>query len=157
MAFNHKKSISLTLTRTARMQRSYSAKLLSKLGLHPGQEAVLKALNANDGQTMSQLAKELGVRPPTITKMISRLEAQGYVERRASKSDGRQAYAHLSASGIALLNEVDRAWKSLEKAALQGIDDKDQKRLRKLLKKIESNLNSDAELKVPSKQKNKDD
>ncbi len=153
MAFNHKKSISLTLTRTARMQRSYSARLLNELGLHPGQEAVPKALNASDGQTMSQLAQELGVRPPTITKMISRLEAQGYVERRASKSDGRQAFAHLSAPGIALLNEVDRTWKKLEKAALQGIDPKEQKRLRKLLRKIESNLDSSDEKPANTKTK----
>lgn len=143
MAFNHKKSITLRITKAARAQRSFSAKRLSKLGLHPGQETVLKALNKEDGQTMGDLATELGVRPPTVTKMINRLTAQGYVERRSSKTDGRQSHVYLSASGIALLSEVDKAWKSLDRASLKNIDDKDRKRLAKLLKQIEQNLRTD--------------
>lgn len=143
MAFNHKKSITLRITKAARAQRSFSAKKLGKLGLHPGQETVLKALNKQDGQTMGDLATELGVRPPTVTKMINRLTAQGYVERRPSKTDGRQSHVFLSASGIALLSEVDKAWKSLDRASLKNIDDKDRKRLTKLLKQIEQNLRTD--------------
>lgn len=141
MAFNHKKSISLRITQAARAQRTYSAKLLSEIGLHPGQETVLKSLNKEDGQSMSKLACELGVRPPTVTKMINRLSAQGYVERRASKTDGRQSHVYLSAAGIGLLSEIDKAWKALEKASLNGIEDKDRKLMRKLLKQIEQNLN----------------
>lgn len=141
MAFNHKKSISLRVTQAARAQRTYSAKLLAGIGLHPGQETVLKSLNKEDGQSMSKLACELGVRPPTVTKMINRLSAQGYVERRASKTDGRQSHVYLSAAGIGLLSEIDKAWKALEKASLNGIEDKDRKLMRKLLKKIEQNLN----------------
>lgn len=144
MAFNHKKSISLRVTQAARAQRTYSAKLLSQVGLHPGQETVLKSLNKEDGQSMSQLAGELGVRPPTVTKMINRLSAQGYVERRASKTDGRQSHVYLSAAGIGLLGEIDKAWKTLERESLKGIDDKDRKMIRKLLKKIEQNLNGSA-------------
>ncbi|MEP0518840.1 MAG: MarR family winged helix-turn-helix transcriptional regulator [Hyphomicrobiales bacterium] len=142
MAFNHKKSISLRITQAARAQRTYSAKLLSEIGLHPGQETVLKSLNKEDGQSMSELASELGVRPPTVTKMINRLSAQGYVERRASKTDGRQSHVYLSAAGIALLSDIDKAWKSLEKASMKGIEDKDRKMIRKLLKQIERNLNA---------------
>lgn len=141
MAFNHKKSISLRVTQAARSQRTYSAKLLSQIGLHPGQETVLKSLNKEDGQSMSQLACELGVRPPTVTKMINRLSAQGYVERRASKTDGRQSHVFLSAAGIGLLSEIDKAWKALENASMKGIEDKDRKLMRKLLKQIEKNLN----------------
>ena len=140
MAFNHKKSISLRITQAARAQRTYSAKLLAEIGLHPGQEAVLKSLNKEDGQSMSRLAIELGVRPPTVTKMINRLSAQGYVERRASNTDGRQSHVYLSAAGIGLLSEIDKAWKKLEKTSLKGIEDKDRKFMRKLLKQIEQNL-----------------
>lgn len=143
MAFNHKKSISLRITKAARAQRSFSAAKLARLGLHPGQETVLKALNREDGQTMGNLATELGVRPPTVTKMINRLTSQGYVERRPSDTDGRQSHVYLSASGIALLGEVDKAWKALDRASLKNIDDKDRKRLNKLLKQIESNLRAD--------------
>ena len=57
------------------------------IGLHAGQDALLKALSETDGQTMGDLAAALGVRPPTVTKMVNRLAAEGYVERHASDTD----------------------------------------------------------------------
>lgn len=100
----------------------------------------MKVLADQDGQTMSQLAAILGVQPPTVTKMVSRLSAQGFVNRQASDSDGRLARVYLTDLGRERIAEVDRAWKRLEKEALTGLDEKDRKRLRRLLRTIERNL-----------------
>ena len=89
---------------------------------------------------MSDLAATLGVQPPTVTKMISRLAAQDYVERRASTGDGRQAEVFLTERGRRAIATIDKVWKRIEKAALADIDDKDRKRLRKLLRQVERNL-----------------
>ncbi len=142
MAFNHRKTITFRLAQTARAARGRSGMHLVRIGLHPGQESVLKALAEQDGLSMSQLAQTLSVQPPTVTKMVSRLAAQGYVERRASKGDGRQAHVFLTAQGNETIADVDRGWKRLEKEALAGIDEKDVKRLRKLLRQIEKNLSA---------------
>ena len=88
---------------------------------------------------MSDLAATLGVQPPTVTKMISRLAAQDYVERRASNGDGRQALVFLTERGRRAIEMIDKVWKRIEKDAVSGIDDKDRKRLRKLLRQIERN------------------
>lgn len=145
MAFNHRKTITFRLAQTARAARGRSGSHLVRIGLHPGQESVLKALAEQDGLSMSQLAQTLSVQPPTVTKMVSRLAAQGYVERRASKGDGRQAHVFLTEQGSETIADVDRGWKRLEKEALAGIDDKDVKRLRKLLRQIERNLSASSE------------
>lgn len=145
MAFNHRKTITFRLAQTARAARGRSGGHLIRIGLHPGQESVLKALAEQDGLTMSQLAQTLAVQPPTVTKMVSRLAAQGYVERRASKGDGRQAHVFLTEQGRDTIADVDRGWKRLEKEALAGIDEKDVKRLRKLLRQIERNLTASHE------------
>lgn len=145
MAFNHRKTITFRLAQTARAARGRSGGHLVRIGLHPGQESVLKALAEQDGLSMSQLAQTLSVQPPTVTKMVSRLAAQGYVERRASKGDGRQAHVFLTDQGRDTIADVDRGWKRLEKEALAGIDDKDVKRLRKLLRQIERNLTTSNE------------
>jgi len=113
---------------------------LGRIGLHPGQEALIKALAETDGQTMSQLAAALAVQPPTVTKMVNRLSAQGVVRRQASDTDGRLARVFLTEDGRGRIADIDRTWKRLEKEALDGIDDKDRKRLRRLLKQIERNL-----------------
>jgi DNA-binding MarR family transcriptional regulator len=140
MPFDYTKTATHRLAQAARAQRTRAGVHLSALGLHPGQEVVLKALDESDGQTMSELAARLGVQPPTVTKMVTRLAAYGFVVRQTSERDGRLARVFLTEPGRALITQVDRMWKRLEKEALAGFDDKERKRLRKLLKKMEKNL-----------------
>ncbi len=111
-----------------------------RIGLHPGQELVLKVLADTDGRTMSQLALALGVQPPTVTKMVTRLSTQGYVRRQVSDTDGRLARVYLTDKGREIVEAVDKAWKRLEREAMTGLDDKDRKKLRKLLRQVEKNL-----------------
>ncbi|KZK76597.1 Transcriptional regulator SlyA [Pseudovibrio sp. W64] len=145
MGFNFKKSTTFRLAQAAKAQRARSGAHLSRIGLHPGQEAVLKVLSETDGKTMSQLALALGVQPPTVTKMVTRLTAQGLVFRRISETDGRLARVFLSEEGRDRILLVDRAWKRLEKEALAGMDDKDRKKLRRLLRQVEKNLSASFE------------
>lgn len=140
MTFNYRKTVTYRLSQTAKASRGRANAHLSRLGLHAGQETVLKVLADEDGQTMSQLAATLGVQPPTVTKMISRLSAQGFVLRQASQTDGRLARVFLTEFGRERIGDLDRAWKRLEKEALVGLDDKDRKRLRRLLRIVEQNL-----------------
>jgi len=140
MAFNYKKSVTFRLVQAAKAQRARSGGHLMRIGLHPGQELVLKVLADTDGRTMSQLALALGVQPPTVTKMVTRLSAQGYVRRQVSDTDGRLARVHLTEAGRDLVASVDKAWKRLEREAMAGLDDKDRKKLRKLLRQVEKNL-----------------
>lgn len=140
MPFDHAKSATHRLARAAKAHRARAGSRLSAIGLYPGQEVVLKALAASDGQTMSALAAELGVQPPTVTKMVTRLAANGFVVRQTSEADGRLARVFLTEPGRALIGDIDKMWKSIEKEALAGFDDKDRKRIRKLLRKMEKNL-----------------
>ncbi len=140
MAFDHAKSATFRLAQAAKAQRARAGVHLSQLGLFPGQEVVLKSLATNDGQTMGELAAGLAVQPPTVTKMVTRLATYGFVVRQTSEKDGRLARVFLTEPGRALVAEVDKVWKRLEKEALDDIDDKDRKRLRKLLRKVEKNL-----------------
>lgn len=140
MPFDYSKTATYRLAQAAKAQRTRAGAHLSALGLYPGQEVVLKALAENDGLTMTALATELGVQPPTVTKMVTRLAAYGFVVRQAVEHDGRLARVFLTDPGRALIGDVDRMWKRLEKEALAGLDDKDRKRIRKLLRRVEKNL-----------------
>jgi DNA-binding MarR family transcriptional regulator len=140
MGFDHRRTVTHRLGQAAHAYRVRAGANLARIGLHSGQESLLKALSADDGMTMSDLASTLGVQPPTVTKMIGRLAAQDYVERRASKGDGRQAEVYLTERGRRAIDTIDKVWKRIEKTALDGIDDKDRKRLRKLLRQVERNL-----------------
>jgi MarR family transcriptional regulator, organic hydroperoxide resistance regulator len=140
MGFDHRRTVTHRLSQAAHAYRVRAGGQLSRIGLHSGQESLLKALAGDDGMSMSDLAATLGVQPPTITKMISRLAAQDYVERRASSGDGRQAEVFLTERGKRTIATIDKVWKRMEKTALADIEDKDRKRLRKLLRQVERNL-----------------
>ncbi len=134
------KTIGYRLTHTARLQKALSARLLADLGLFPGQESVLKMLMENDGRTMGDLAGALRVRPPTASKTIARLTTQGLVERRAADGDGRLVRVFLTETGRTRGGSIDRIWDTLEAEMVSGLDNKERKRLRKLLRKVEKNL-----------------
>lgn len=140
MSSGHRKTVIYRLGQAAKAQRLRATSHLAAVGLHPGQEMLMKALAEEDGRTMSALAGELAVQPPTVTKMVARLAVQGFVARRVVDADGRLARVFLTDKGRERIGEVDRAWKRLEKEAMAGIDDKDRKRLRKLLRQIERNF-----------------
>ena len=127
MGFDHRRTVTYRLAQAAHAYRVRAGSRLARIELHSGQESLLKALGDNDGQSMSDLAATLGVQPPTVTKMISRLAAQDYVERRASKGDGRQAMVFLTERGKRTIEGIDKVWKRIEKDAVSGIDDKDRK------------------------------
>ena len=140
MAMDHRRTVIHRLAQAAHAYRVRAGSQLARIGLHSGQEGLLKALAEKDGASMSELATALGVQPPTVTKMVGRLAAQGYVERRSSDGDGRQAHVFLTDRGRETIDGIDKVWKRLEKSALAGIDDKDRKRLRKLLRQVSRNL-----------------
>jgi DNA-binding MarR family transcriptional regulator len=131
----------------ARLSRTALAAKLLDHGFYAGQDQIMLSLNQEDGQTPGQLAVRLGVRPPTITKTINRLQVQGFLDKRASETDARQAHIFLTDTGRDAIRAIDKSVRKTEKQALKGLDKKEQKALAKLLARIEANL-SDAALQV---------
>ena len=134
------KTVGYRLNHVARLQRVRAAKLLATLGLFPGQETVLKLLVEYDGRTMGDLAGALRVRPPTASKTVARMTMQSLVERRAVDGDGRLVRVHLTDQGRERASAIDGVWEGLEQELVEGLDGKDRKRLRKLLRRVERNL-----------------
>lgn len=136
------KTIGHRLHHAARLQRALAARHLAELGLFPGQETVLKLLLENDGRTMTELASALRVRPPTASKTVGRLSAQGLLARRAAggEGDGRLVRVFLTDEGRSRAAAIDDIWDRIEDTMGEGLDGKERKRLRKLLRRIEKNL-----------------
>ena len=118
------------------------ASRLLQQGLYAGQDQIMLSLNEEDGQTPGKLANKLGVRPPTITKTINRLQAQGFLVRRSSETDSRQAHIFLTDAGRETIRSIEKSIRRTEKQAMKGLDKKDQKALGKFLNRIESNLSN---------------
>lgn len=67
--------------------------------LSVGSMSVLGVLIRNGESTIGQLAAHERVRPPSMTRTVNALVADGYVVRRPSDSDGRVTLIELSEKG----------------------------------------------------------
>lgn len=136
----NKRSVTNQLNLAARSARTALARELARHEVHPGQDAVLLALEKEDGIALGDLAHNLGVRPPTITKTIARLAQQGLVEKRRDRDRTRRNRAYLTSAGLALVSALRDSQESVEKSALRGFSKSERKALRKLLRRLEKNL-----------------
>src|SRR3712207_9018120 len=94
-----RESTGYALAKVCRAHRGDVGELLAEVGLHVGQEMVLIELWEQDGLRGGELADRLGVEPPTITKMLRRLEGCGLVDRRQDSEDARSFLVYLTREG----------------------------------------------------------
>jgi len=79
--------------------------MLDSLGVTYPQYLVLGTLWEADGQTIGAIADRLALEPSTITPLMKRLEAAGFVSRQRNPQDERQVQVFLTAKGKALREE----------------------------------------------------
>ena len=91
--------ITFELLQAARAYRVRSAKLLARVGLYPGQDALLKLLDQHGRMTMGEAAAALSIQPPTVTKMVNRLSAAGLVRTEVMDRDRRKISISMTESG----------------------------------------------------------
>lgn len=130
------------LVQAARSMRTVLSRNLIESGLYAGQDGVMLALAETDGLTAGVLAMKLGVKAPTMTRTIGRMEAQGFLERRADDEDARLTKVYLTMLGRTRLQTIAAAGKTSEEIATRGLSEKQIKTLMKLLRAVDGNLQS---------------
>jgi DNA-binding MarR family transcriptional regulator len=113
------------------MMRTRTAALLAEEGLFAGQDVLLLALGGEKSLEVGEIADRLGVRAPTVSKTLTRLAEAGLVGRSAVAGDKRRVAAKLTAK----LDRIADIRSRVERELLVGFDAKDERRLRKLLRK----------------------
>src|SRR4051812_46097747 len=105
------------LARACKAHRGSVGATLAETGLHVGQEMVLSHLWTQNGLTPSELADRLGVEPPTVTNMLSRMEKAGLLKRYRDPQDARCTRVHLTEKGQELREPVERRWATVQERA----------------------------------------
>jgi MarR family transcriptional regulator, organic hydroperoxide resistance regulator len=88
-----------------RMTKCYRP-LLERLGLTYPQYLVLIVLWENDGLTVSDIGRRLRLDSGTLTPVLKRLEAAGFVRRTRRQADEREVEISLTDEGHALQAEA---------------------------------------------------
>ena len=114
----------LSATRLARRLRQES-----NAGLSPSQQSALAVIANHGPLTLGALADHERVAPPTITKVVSKLECDGLVTRTPDPGDRRVCRVAVSPAGDALLEESRRRKTAWLTARISQLDPDRQRRL----------------------------
>lgn len=134
------KSVGWVLIQTARLHRFHLSEQLADQGLYAGQEQVLRVLATAEQLSAGELAQILQVRTPTVSKSVNRLSALGLIERTARVGDRRSVSLKLTPKGQALAETIEASWEKVEEDLMKDFDEKERRRLRKLLRRAGKNL-----------------
>lgn len=94
------------LVRTYQAFESYSIPHIRTLGLTSPQFDIVATLGNTDGMSFKELGEKTLITKGTLTGVVDRLEAKGFVRRVASPSDGRSQMVQLTKAGEALFLKV---------------------------------------------------
>ena len=135
-----KETTGYTLAKVCRAHRANVGEHLAEVGLYVGQEMVLIELWREDGLRGGELAERLGIEPPTVTKMLRRLERCGLVTQRQDPEDARSFRVYLTDDGRSLEEPVARCWERAEEKSLAGMSAGERRTFYRLLSKVRANL-----------------
>ena len=93
----------LSVTRLARRLRQESGS-----GYSPSQLSALAVIDNHGPLTLGALADHERIAPPSITKVVAKLEAEGLVQRTTDPSDRRVTHLATTAAGRSLIAETRR-------------------------------------------------
>lgn len=110
------------MARAERQHARNATLALTPLGLHHREFRLLAFLSGSEGLTVGELAELAVLERPTVSKMLDRLQAQGWVVRQADAADRRRSELHLTDSGQALLAMATPVVEALFRRYQEGQD-----------------------------------
>jgi DNA-binding MarR family transcriptional regulator len=99
----------LNIIKTADVLQQTAAQVMRGSQITETQYNVLRILRGAgfEGLKCNEIAERMVTRDPDITRLLDRLEKQGWIERNRSKIDRRVVTSTISESGLAVLGELD--------------------------------------------------
>ncbi|MCH7612215.1 MAG: MarR family transcriptional regulator [Candidatus Marinimicrobia bacterium] len=130
------KTTGFLMFRTARgMKKMLDAKL-SEFNVTSSQATILNTLNSNDGQSLSDIGKNIHLDKPAITGLADRMEHDGLVERRRTSSDRRIIQLFLTEKGGKLFKKIEKIIVEVDQELVKTLTDQEIKTLHKMLQSI---------------------
>jgi DNA-binding MarR family transcriptional regulator len=114
----------LSSTRLARRLRQEAS-----TGLTPSQLSALATVERHGPVTLGALADHERVAPPSITKVVAKLEAEGLVERAVDPNDRRVARVAVTPAGAELIEDSRRRKTSWLLNRIRALSTEEQERL----------------------------
>ena len=132
--------IGAVIADVARLLRTAFDRRVRTLGITRAQWLVLTRLHRHPGASQSELADMMEVERASAGRMIDRLEANGWVERRAQNGDRRVKRVYLTPEAERVHRRIWRVAEENVDAALADLSAREGAQLRELLARVKKSL-----------------
>ena len=113
---------------------------LKDTGLTLGQPKVLDYLKDHDGVSQKEIAAGCLIEAGSLTSILNRMEEKKLIERKMLNGNRRTFHIFMTESGKKNQKLVEEAFKKIEKTALNGISEEEQKLFMEIFCRIYRNL-----------------
>ena len=138
-------SLGFLVHEIARLLRKDFDQRAKDLGLTQVQWRAMVYLSRNEGLKQVELAEILEIQPISLARLVDRLAASGWVERRADPDDRRAQRLFLTPEAKPLLEQINKIATQTRANALQGLSNHDHENLIATLAVIKGNLSNTAQ------------
>ena len=128
----------------ARLMRTRFDRWARTYGMTRAQGIILARLARQPGMTQNEMAGLCEVEPITVGRLVDRLEARGFVERRPDPADRRIRRLHLLPASAPILAAIHDYREALEDYLTEGLDPEVQKAMEEALLHMKFKLAAEA-------------
>ncbi|MCS4502646.1 Transcriptional regulator SlyA [wastewater metagenome] len=116
--------LGLMLAETAQQWRQALDTRLRPLGLSQAKWRTLMNISrGGEGLTQRELAARTGIEPPTVVRLLDRLAADGWIERKACSDDRRRNRIYLTERAHRALDQIMSVAATLRDEMVEGLDE----------------------------------
>ena len=124
---------------TRSRQRDEQGQSLIKYDPFKGQGRILRQLARRDAVSQATLARDLAVKPQTLSTAIKKLEAKGLVRRQTDPLDARSQLVYITSAGL----ELEKGYEQSDKysgSMFEALDDDELRHMIVMLGKLKAHL-----------------
>lgn len=142
MTFDLEATVNHRIATVALLQKRLIFKIIAgnNLDITPEQWTILYYLWQKGGWTIGELAESSRKDFANTTRIVHKLVAMGYAEKRKNSSDNRVYNVYPTPEGESLKNRIEQCWQESRNISLRGISQEEQDTLVHLLSKVEANV-----------------
>jgi len=137
------RSVNIVIKEISRLfTRNFEARVRGH-GLTQTQWQALAALSRREGIKQAELAELLQVQPISLGRLIDRMEAAGWVERRPAPNDRRAVQLYLTPKVEPIVDDMMHAGALTREEALADFDPREREQLLTMLLRVKANLSGE--------------
>lgn len=138
--YDFEESLGYWLTLTTQALHRQVSQRLAPQGITFRQAQVIGWLVLEDQLSQAELVRRLMIEPPTLVRLLDRMEAAGWIRRTGDPHDRRRRIVRLTEQAAPIWEQITGTLREVRQIASRGLSAAEQAQLKHLLRRVLTNL-----------------